>query len=261
MIACAVSLFLLACNDEKKAETPSEKMVWSDEFNYSGLPDSTKWGYEVGGHGWGNQELQFYTARRPENARVENGILVIEARRENWEGSAFTSARLVTRDKAEWQYGRIEVKARVPSGLGTWPAIWMLAATDTLVWPDDGEIDIMEHVGHNQGFVHGTIHCKKYYHSIGTQKTDTIYVPDVSDNFHVYAVNWDKDSIRVSMDDSTYFRFGNERTGYDAWPFDNKFFLLLNIAVGGSWGGQKGVDSTIYPRRLEVDYVRVYQKN
>ena len=117
MIACAVSLFLLACNDEKKAETPSEKMVWSDEFNYSGLPDSTKWGYEVGGHGWGNQELQFYTARRPENARVENGILVIEVHRENWEGSAFTSARLVTRDKAEWQYGRIEVKARVPSVL------------------------------------------------------------------------------------------------------------------------------------------------
>ena len=136
----------------------------------------------------------------------------------------------------------------------------MLATNEPLAWPDDGELDIMEHVGHNPGFVHGTIHCKKYNHVIGTQKTDTIYVPDYADAFHVYSTEWDKDSVRVAMDDSVYFRFANEHSGYDAWPFDNKMYLLLNIAVGGTWGGMKGVDSTIFPKRMEIDYVRVYQK-
>ena len=260
-----VSIISFSCKESRKSgeskvvsTDTSRQLVWGDEFNYSGLPDSNKWNYDTGGHGWGNNELQFYTYRRPENARVENGMLIIEARKEPWQGRSFTSTRLVTKGKAEWQYGRIEVRARVPSGLGTWPAIWMLGANDPLAWPDDGEIDIMEHVGHNQGYIHGSIHCKKYYHVIGTQKTDTIYVPDCSEAFHVYAVDWDKETIGVSMDDSLYFRFANEHTGYDAWPFDNKMYLLLNIAVGGNWGGQKGVDSTIYPRRMEIDYVRVY---
>lgn len=258
-ILAAVIFGLLSCRESKKPG-PGWKMVWSDEFNYSGLPDSTKWNYDTGGHGWGNQELQFYTARRPENARVEEGHLIIEAHKENWEGMNYTSARLVTKGKAEWQYGRIEVKARIPSGLGTWPAIWMLAAKDPLQWPDDGEIDIMEHVGHNQGFIHGSIHCKKYYHVIGTQKTDTIFSPDCSAAFHYYSMEWNKDSVQVAMDDSVYFRFANEHSGYEAWPFDNKMYLLLNIAVGGTWGGQKGVDSTIFPRRMEIDYVRVYRQ-
>lgn len=236
------------------------KLVWSDEFNYSGLPDSSKWTYETGGHGWGNHELQYYTTRREKNARVENGHLVIEAHREPLEGMAYSSARLITKGKAEWQYGKIEVKARIPDGRGTWPAIWMLGATTPLQWPDDGEIDIMEHVGFNQGTVHASIHCKKYYHSIGTQKTATIPVPDCSERFHVYAVEWDRDSIRISLDEQVYFRFGNEQSGYDAWPFDNRMFLLLNIAVGGDWGGQKGVDDTIFPRRMEVDWVRVWRK-
>lgn len=249
-----------ACNTDTKKEQSEWSLVWGDEFNYSGLPDSTKWNYDTGGHGWGNQELQYYTANRAENARVENDQLVIEARKEDLEGSKYTSARLVTKGKADWQYGRVEVKARIPSGLGTWPAIWMLGSNTPLVWPDDGEIDIMEHVGFNQGFIHGSIHCKKYYHVIGTQKTDTVFVPDCSENFHVYATEWDKDSLRVSMDDSVYFRFANEHSGYEAWPFENRMYLLMNIAVGGAWGGQKGVDSTIYPRRMEIDYVRVYQK-
>src|SRR5687767_13536029 len=151
-------LAFICCSTAKKNTDLQWKLVWSDDFEYSGLPDSTKWNYDVGGHGWGNKELQFYTNKRTENARVENGMLIIEARREAWEGKDYTSARLVSKGKGDWQYGRIEVKARIPRGRGTWPAIWMLASTTPLKWPDDGEIDIMEHVGYNQGYIHGSVH-------------------------------------------------------------------------------------------------------
>jgi beta-glucanase (GH16 family) len=241
------------------AENNKLKLVWSDEFNYTGLPDKSKWSYDIGGHGWGNNELQFYTKERKENARVENGYLIIEARKEKWDNSAYTSARLISKGKGDWKYGRIEVKARIPSGLGTWPAIWMLATKSPLKWPDDGEIDIMEHVGYDQGKIHGTVHCKKYNHVIGTQKSATTMVPDCSTGFHVYTLEWNADSVNIGVDDNVYYHYKNEKSGYDAWPFDNKFHLLFNIAVGGNWGGQKGVDSTIWPRRMEIDYVRVYQ--
>jgi beta-glucanase (GH16 family) len=254
-----VSLLLYSCHSSTKP-AKAEEPVWSDEFSYTGLPDSAKWAYETGGDGWGNNELEYYTAGRKENARVENGMLIIEARKEDWEGMKYTSARLVTRGKASWQYGRVEVKARIPSGRGTWPAIWMLGDKTPLEWPDDGEIDIMEHVGFHQGYIHGSIHCKKYYHSIGTQKTDTVQVPDCSEQFHVYGLDWSKDSIKVSVDGNVYFSFANEHSGYQAWPFDNKMFLLLNVAVGGDWGGQKGVDESVFPKRMEIDYVRVYKK-
>jgi beta-glucanase (GH16 family) len=223
------------------------------------LPDTTRWKYDVGGHGWGNNELQYYTDKRWDNARIENGHLIIEARKENYQNSQYTSARLVTRGKGDWKYGRIEVRARLPKGLGTWPAIWMLASNTPLKWPDDGEIDIMEHVGYDQGRVHGSVHTKKYNHVAGTQKTATTMVPDCSEQFHVYSVAWDANTVKVAVDSATFFSFSNERSGYAAWPFNNPMHLLLNIAVGGNWGGQKGVDSTIYPVRMEVDYVRVYQ--
>ncbi len=249
-IICAFS-----CANEKKW-----KLVWSDEFDYNGLPDPKKWTEETGGHGWGNNELQFYTSGREENARVKNGLLTIEARKENWDNLKFTSARLISKGKGDWQYGKIEVKAKLPKGRGTWPAIWMLASTSPFNWPDDGEIDIMEHAGFNQGAIHGSVHTKKYNHVIGTQKTDTIQVNDCSENFHVYSVEWNKDSVKVSVDGNNYFGFANEHSGYDAWPFDNKMHLLLNIAVGGNWGGQQGIDDSIWPQRMEVDYVRVYQQ-
>jgi beta-glucanase (GH16 family) len=235
------------------------KMIWSDEFNYSGLPDPARWNYDVGGHGWGNNELQYYTKERADNAVVGNGVLTITARKESFEGKNYTSARLVTKGKGDWQYGKIEVRARLPKGLGTWPAIWMLGSTTPLKWPDDGEIDIMEHVGFDQGRVHATIHCKKYNHMIGTQKSNTIVLPDVSEQFHVYGVEWDKNKLEMSIDGKSLFAFNNDGTGYEAWPFDNKMHLLLNIAVGGNWGGQKGVDETIWPQKMEVDYVRVYK--
>lgn len=237
----------------------AKKLVWSDEFSYSGLPDSSKWRYDVGGHGWGNNELQYYTDRQTSNARVGDGHLVIEARKETLGKNGYTSARLTTKGKGDWTYGRIEVRAKLPKGVGTWPAIWMLASTTPLKWPDDGEIDIMEHVGYDQGTVHASVHCKKYYHSINTQKTAKVSVPDCSENFHVYAVDWDAESITVSVDGKAYFSFRNEHTDTNAWPFNRPFHLLLNIAVGGNWGGQKGVDASVYPQRMEVDYVRVYQ--
>ncbi len=239
------------------------ELAWADEFDYTGLPDSTAWDYDVGGHGWGNQEKQFYTKARAENARVENGMLIIEARKEKMDSNDYTSARLVTRGKNESLYGRFEIRAKLPRGIGTWPAIWMLAAEQSYgdsYWPHNGEIDIMEHVGYNQGLIHGSTHSLKYYWQVGTQRTDTIFSADVSDAFHNYVMEWYPDKIQVFMDDSLYFTSTNDNTGWEAWPFDRPFYLILNIAVGGAWGGQKGIDDAIWPQRMEVDYVRVYRK-
>lgn len=236
------------------------QLVWSDEFDYSGLPDSSKWNYDVGGNGWGNNELEYYTSKRLENARVDNGNLVIEARKEAWQGMNYTSARLLTKGKMSWQYGKIDVRAKLPRGRGTWPAIWTLGDTNPLKWPDDGEVDIMEHVGFDQGVIHGSVHCKKYNWVIGNGKTATTKVMDCSDSFHVYRLEWDNSTIKISVDSTSYMSFSNEHTGYDAWPFDNKLFLILNIAVGGNWGGQQGVDDSIWPQQMLVDYVRVYQR-
>ncbi len=259
VITLSFALLLCLLFSNSFSQTKKWKLVWSDEFSNKGLPDPIKWNYDVGGNGWGNDELQYYTDKRKENGRVENGVLIIEARKEDYEGRKYTSARLITKGKGDWQYGKIQVRAKIPGGLGTWPAIWMLASTTPYKWPDDGEIDIMEHVGWNPTYIHGSIHCKKYYHSIGTQKTDTAIVKDCMEKFHIYGVEWDAEKVQVSIDGIIYFNFKNEHSDYTAWPFDNKMHLLLNIAVGGSWGGVKGVDDTIWPRRMEVDYVRVFQ--
>lgn len=235
------------------------KLVWQDEFNYQGLPDKTKWNYDTGGHGWGNGEAQYYTANRLENARVEKGCLVIEARKEAIGNNAYTSARLVTKGKGDWTYGHIDVRAKLPRGKGTWPAIWMLGSATPLHWPDDGEIDIMEEVGYDPGVIHASAHTKKYNHKIGTQKTAITQVPDCSDAFHVYSLDWDAESITMLIDQKPYFHFTNEHTGNDAWPFHKPFHLLLNIAVGGFWGGKEGIDDSVFPQKMEIDYVRVYQ--
>ena len=253
---------------QSKAEGGSAwKLVWADEFNYSGLPDPTKWGYDVGGHGWGNKELQFYTERRRENARVENGHLIVEARRDGTGPNEFTSARLVSKGKGDWTYGRFEVSAKLPSGRGTWPAIWMLPSMKGYGkggWPDNGEIDVMEHVGYDPNVVHGSAHTKAYYHSIGTQKTGKIEMPNATAAFVVYSVEWTAKEIRWYANGKHYFTFLNERltqpaADYRQWPFDKPFHLILNVAVGGNWGGAKGVDQSIWPQRMEIDYVRVYQ--
>jgi beta-glucanase (GH16 family) len=238
---------------------PFKKIIWSDEFNYKGLPDTKKWNYDTGGHGWGNNELQYYTAKQLKNARVENGYLIIEAHKEKIANNPYSSARLVTKGKGEWTYGRIDVRARIPKGLGTWPAIWMLGSSTPLKWPDDGEIDIMEHVGYDQGNIHASVHTKKYNHIQRTQKTDSLIVKDCSEKFHIYSVEWNAEHLTILVDNQVYFHFNNDHTGNDAWPFNAPMHLLLNIAVGGFWGGLKGIDNTIFPKKMEIDYVRVFQ--
>lgn len=248
---------LLNCASNKPDS--SRNLIWSDEFNYEGLPDSTKWNYDVGGDGYGNNEAQFYTKNRLENARVENGNLIIEAKKENWEKNQYTSARLLTKGKFSFQYGTVEVRAKLPKGRGTWPAIWMMSE-NMKEWPDDGELDIMEHVGFNQGFVHASVHTKKYNHLINTQKTDTLFVKDASEKFHIYKADWTPEKIDVYIDDQKFFTYENNEKTYESWPFDQPYFIILNLAVGGFWGGKKGIDDSIFPQKYEIDYVRVYQK-
>jgi beta-glucanase (GH16 family) len=239
----------------------SQKLVWSDEFDKDGLPDSSKWSYDVGDHGWGNKELQNYSKDELKNARIENGILIIEAHADQSQPKGYTSARLVTKGKAGWKYGYIEVKAKLPEGVGTWPAIWMLPDQNTYGgWPKSGEIDIMEHVGYDPGRVHGTVHTAAFNHSIGTQKGAQLDVDDFQHEFHVYAIDWMEDKIDFFIDGQKYFSFENTGEGSAEWPFDQSFHLILNIAVGGNWGGAKGVDPSIWPQRMEVDYVRVFDE-
>jgi len=235
------------------------ELVWSDEFDYNGLPDSTKWSYDIGGNGWGNQELQYYTNARSENARVENGYLIIEARNETYQNSNYTSARLVTKNKGDWLYGKVEVRAKIPGGKGAWPAIWMLPTNWVYGgWPKSGEMDIMEYVGYDKGVIHATVHTEAYNHSLGTQKGNSITINDVETVFHNYSMEWTEDKIMFFVDDTKYFTF-YKKNGYQYWPFDKTFHLLLNIAVGGSWGGAQGIDNSIFPIKMYVDYVRVYQ--
>jgi hypothetical protein len=259
LLFCLIGLNAQSQAIQKNNQVGKMQLVWSDEFNYSGLPDPTKWNYDVGGWGWGNNELQYYTKDSLGNARVQNGLLTIELKQQKMEDRKYSSARLVTKGKGDWIYGRIDVSAKLPKGLGTWPAIWMLGSTTPLKWPDDGEIDIMEHVGFNPGFIHATTHTKSFNHIIGNQKTDTIIVKDFDTQFHEYSVIWNKDSVTILLDNQAYYTFKNNGTGKAAWPFDGPMHLLLNIAFGGNWGGAKGVNDAILPAKMEIDYVRVYQ--
>lgn len=231
--------------------------VWSDEFETNGIPDATKWSYDVGGNGWGNNELQYYTNGL--NSSISNGVLKIVAKKESFSGKNYTSSRMITKNKGDWLYGRFEVKAKLPKGRGTWPAIWTLP-TDWAYgnWPNSGEIDIMEHVGYDQNRVHITIHTKAYNHTLGTQKTANKIVTTASEEFHRYRIDWASYGIRGFIDDEQIFEFMRTGIGPDYWPFDKNFHLLLNIAVGGNWGGMQGVDDTIFPATMEIDYVRVY---
>jgi beta-glucanase (GH16 family) len=259
----AVALALLAsCGGRANpVSTPSAPtgwtLAWSDEFETAGAPDPAKWDHEDGF--LRNDERQYYT-RRPENARVEGGALVIEARKEPFAAGQYTSASLVTRNRQTFTYGRVEVRAKLPRGRGMWPAIWMLGADiDTVGWPRCGEIDIMEHVGFEPGRVHGTVHTEAYNHVKGTQRGSQVDVGDLYDTFRVYAVEWRPDRIEFFVDGRPYFSFAKEPGGIPVWPFDRAHYLILNVAIGGSWGGQEGVDDAVFPQRMTVDYVRVYR--
>jgi beta-glucanase (GH16 family) len=269
-------IFLLIALSFGSAQAQEWKLVWSDEFDRAGLPDSTRWSFEEGFVR--NEELQYYTRARRQNAVVENGMLVIQARSEQFANPAYdpadktewsrmrksagyTSASLTTNKRAAWRYGRIEVRAKLPTGRGLWPAIWMLGTNiDKVGWPMCGEIDIMENVGYNPDTVYGTAHTEKFNHVRKTQKGSRIGVPRPYKDFHVYAIEWDARKIDFFVDSTKYFTFENEGTGEAAWPFDREQYLILNVAVGGSWGGSEGIDKSVFPQRMYVDYVRVYQK-
>ncbi|MBL0147145.1 MAG: family 16 glycosylhydrolase [Chitinophagaceae bacterium] len=238
----------------------SWELVWSDEFNNTELPDSTNWGYDIGGHGWGNNELQYYTKADTTNAIVKNGKLYITAHKQTKEKNNYTSARLVSKNKAEFKYGRFEISAKLPAGRGTWPAIWMLGKNlPQTGWPLCGEIDIMEHVGYNKDSIFGTIHSKAYNHMIGTQKGKGIFITNPYTQFHVYAIEWTQEKIDFMVDNVVYNHIENEHLSTNEWPFDQPFYFLLNLAVGGGWGGKMGVDETVFPATMEIDYVRVFQ--
>lgn len=235
----------------------TDSTVWRDEFSYTGKPDPTRWGYDLGNNGWGNNELENYTSDLT-NARVENGKLVIEALKT---ASGYTSARLVTKKKGDWRYGRVVVRAKLPSGRGTWPAIWMLATNQTYgtaYWPDNGEIDIMEHVGFDPNVIHASSHTKAYNFTINTQKTAITTLPTALTEFHDYVLEWTPESMKIGIDNTMYFTYVPTSIQWQYWPFDQPFHLLLNLAIGGDWGGQQGVDDKIFPQRMEIDYVRVY---
>jgi beta-glucanase (GH16 family) len=255
-----IMLSLLLLCGFLSAEAQFKKLVWADEFNVAGLPDPKHWGYDTGGHGWGNNELQYYTAGRLQNARVENGMLSITAIKEEDNGKAYTSARLVSKNKADFTYGKIEVRAKLPHGKGTWPAIWMLPTGWKYGdWPKSGEIDIMEFVGYMPDSVFASVHTALYNHAIGTQSTHGLMLADLATGFHVYALEWTAKKMRFFVDGKKFHEFLNNGKGPGAWPFDEQFHIILNLAVGGNWGGKMGVDERIFPQQMLVDYVRVYQ--
>jgi beta-glucanase (GH16 family) len=229
--------------------------VWSDEFEYTGAPAPDKWGYDIGGGGWGNNELENYTNSRT-NSWVENGKLYIKAIKTN---GIWSSARLVTRQKGDWLYGRVEIRAKIPSGKGVWSAIWMLPTDGAYGgWPNSGEIDIMENVGYDANRIYGTIHTGAYNHTLGTQKGGNKMVPTAYTNFHDYAIEWDPEKIVLYVDDNAYYTFPNQHKTSAEWPFDKRFHLLMNIAIGGSWGGAQGIDPNLSEAVMEIEHVRIY---
>lgn len=254
------------------------RLAWSDEFDYEGPPDESIWNIDRWPARVVNDEDQAYTDR-PKNLRVENGNLVIEAHKEEFDNANFTSARIHTRGKRDILYGRIEVRALLPRGMGSWPAIWMLpsdpfryatkceegdvwqGSAECDAWPNSGEIDIMEHVGYEMGHVHGTVHNEAYYWAKWEQRKGRILLDDVDTKFHTYALEWTPEKIDVFVDDTLYFTYVNEQSGWNSWPYDHPFHVILNVAVGGMWGrAGGGIDDSIFPQRMLVDFVRVYER-
>lgn len=272
LIICTLFLFgITSCatkKKEKKVENPNTnkdgwELVWADEFEEDGLPDTTKWNYATRGNswGWGNNEKQWYTVADPDNAYIKNGILTISAKKEPISGKDYSSARLTTKGKGDWKYCKVVVRAKVPKGRGTWPAIWMMPTENTYGnWPQSGEIDIMEHVGFEPDTVSSTVHTGFYNHIKKTQVGEESYLPTATTDFHVYSMEWTENVIRSFVDGKHYFTFRNNGKGHGAWPFDQPFHLILNLAIGGGLGGKKGIDNSLFPHDYMIDYVRVYQK-
>lgn len=245
------------------------ELVWSDEFNGpdGSVPDPAKWTYDIGGDGWGNHELEFYT-NHAQNAQMKSGSLVITAQKETTvtrkgETRLYTSARIRTETLFSQTYGRFEARIKIPHGEGIWPAFWMLGDDiSTVGWPRCGEIDIMENIGEEPAAVHGSLHGAGATAGTAdlTSKFSLPGNPKLADDFHLYAVEWDADTIRFFIDATNYATFKREQWPAGAqWPFDHKFFVILNLAVGGDWPGPPDA-ATVFPQQMLVDYVRVYSK-
>jgi len=234
-------------------------LVFSDEFDVDGSPDPLKWDYESGYVR--NDELQYYTVGDENNAFVKDGVLHLVCRNDLECEHAITSACLITRNRMDWTYGRFEIRAKLPVGLGTWPAIWLLnCEIDSVGWPLGGEIDIMEHVGFDPGRIHVNVHTAKYNHVMKNNRGTSFEISTATEAFHVYAMEWNPDGICFYCDDVMVFTFVNEEQGVETWPFDQPFYLLLNLAFGGAWGGEQGVDLSVLPAEYLIDFVRVFQR-
>lgn len=239
--------------------TTDWSLIWSDEFDLDGTPATSKWNYDIGtgSGGWGNNELQYYT-NRSDNVVQQNGNLIITAKKETYGSSDYTSARLKTQGKFSFTYGKVEVRAKLPSGTGVWPAIWMLGDDITSIgWPACGEIDIMEYVGYQPNVVHSAIHTTSS--SGNTVNHHSMDLSSAEEEFHVYSIQWTSTQIRFYVDETLHYTY--QPSGYNdaTWPFTKNQFLILNLAVGGNWGGSQGVDDSIFPQQFLIDYVRVYQ--
>ena len=253
----------MSCTQKKEIPTPVKTdpivvnenyttLAWSDEFNKDGSPDPTKWGYDLGtGNGFGNNELEYYT-NRPENVIIKNGVLTIKAIRENYNGSAYTSTRMLTQNKFAFTYGKVEVRAKLPVGVGTWPAIWMLGSNiNSVSWPNCGEIDIMEHLGRDLNKIYATLHYPG--HSGANGNSATKMIQNATTEFHIYSLVWSPLNIKIYVDDQLINSVANS----SGIPFNHDFFLILNVAMGGDFGGP--VDPAFTSSSMDIDYVRVYK--
>lgn len=244
---------------QKKFDPSKWKLVWEDDFDKGTQPDPEKWHVDDGNGP--NGELQFYTKGRSVNIRQEKGHLILQAHADGFEGHKYTSGRINTRGKKSFLYGRIEARVKLPVGRGAWPAVWLLGESfPEIPWPNCGEIDIMENVGFDPERVHANIHVENYNHIKQTGKGNNVAVNRPWAEFHTFAVEWYRDRMEFFVDDSRYFIYRKESDSLAVWPFAKPHFLILNLAIGGGWAGQKGIDDAAFPMKYEVDYVRYYQE-
>jgi beta-glucanase (GH16 family) len=259
LAAFAVASSVIYKQSLKNEQNNKWTLIWEDDFkNVNGSAvDASKWVYDVGGHGWGNNEHQYYTSGT-NNCYIQDSNLVIEAKKEDFEGKAYTSARIKTKGKFEFQYGKVEMRAKLPYGQGIWPAFWMLGEDINQVdWPNCGEIDIMEFIGKDPQKVYATAHGPGYSgdKSIGSSLS---LMSAPGNDYHIYSIEWSENKIEWFIDGQKYHTVTTENVGSNPWAFNRKFFLMLNLAVGGNWPGYPD-DTTVFPQKYLIDYVRVYQ--
>lgn len=257
--------FLIYLSSTQFLSSQCRVMVWEDDFTKSSEINDRIWKFVEGDGcpdlcGWGNNELQYYTNSEGGNAYIQNGKLVIEATEESISNRKYASAKLSTEGLKEMLYGTIEVRAKVPGGVGVWPAVWMMPVDRSYgAWPHCGEIDIMEHVGYDPLNVYGTVHTGMYNHLKGTQKGGKLSRPNYETDFHTYKIRWSEERIEFFIDKVRYYTFAKRSDDIEQWPFDQPFYLIMNVAIGGNWGGAEGISDDICPAKMEVDWVRYYR--